>query len=63
MNVAIFCNIAPCNQYVKRRFGGMYDVYLQGRKSAEQGPSVQQVLHIRTTLHCIADDDNILMAF
>jgi hypothetical protein len=37
MKVSVFCEIAP---YMQRRFVGTYDLYLQGRKSAEQGTSV-----------------------
>jgi hypothetical protein len=36
MNFAIFWNIAPCIQYMNRRFGGTYNLHLQGRKSVEQ---------------------------
>jgi hypothetical protein len=36
LNVAIFWDIAPCGPYVKRIFGGTYQLHLQGRKSAEQ---------------------------
>jgi hypothetical protein len=35
MHVDIFWNIEPCSPYVSRRFGGMYHLYLQGRKSDE----------------------------
>jgi hypothetical protein len=42
MNVAIFWDIASCSAYVSRRFGGTYDLRLQGGKSAEQETSVQQ---------------------
>jgi hypothetical protein len=36
MNVAIFWDIAPRGLYVDRRFGGTYQLRLQGGKSAEQ---------------------------
>jgi hypothetical protein len=55
INVAIFWDIAPYSPYVTRRFGGTYQLRLQGRKSGEQESSVQQVarqnsalVHIRT---------------
>jgi hypothetical protein len=35
MNISIFWNIAPCSSYVNRRFGGVYHIHFQGRKSAE----------------------------
>jgi uncharacterized protein YjhX (UPF0386 family) len=35
INVAIFLDTAMCSPYVNRRFGGMYHLHLQGRKSAE----------------------------
>jgi hypothetical protein len=40
MNVAICWDKAPCSPYVNRRFGGRYNLHLQGRKSAEQETSV-----------------------
>jgi hypothetical protein len=43
MNVAIFCDIAPCSPYVNRSFGRKYRLHLQDRKSTEQGTTVQQV--------------------
>jgi hypothetical protein len=36
MNVAMFCDIAPCCSYVNRRFGGIYHLHLQGRKSTKK---------------------------
>jgi hypothetical protein len=42
-NVAIFLDIVPRSMYVNRRFGRTYNLNLQGRKSAEQDTSVQQV--------------------
>jgi hypothetical protein len=39
MNVAIFWDIAQCNPYVNRRFGGTHHLRLQGRKSDEQETS------------------------
>jgi hypothetical protein len=42
-DVAIFWDIAPSTPYVNRRFGGTYHLHLQGRKSAEQETSMQQV--------------------
>jgi hypothetical protein len=39
LNVAIFCDIEPCGQYVNRRFGGTCHIHLQGKKSAEQETS------------------------
>jgi hypothetical protein len=41
MNVAIFWDMAPCNSYVNGRFGGMCQLHIQGRKSAEQETNVQ----------------------
>jgi hypothetical protein len=32
-----------CSPYVNRYFVGTYNLHLQGRKSAEQDPRVQQV--------------------
>jgi hypothetical protein len=43
MKIAIFWNIAPFSPHVNRRFGGMNHVHLQGKESAEQETSVQQV--------------------
>jgi hypothetical protein len=42
-NVVIFWDIAPCSQYVNRRFEGTYHLRLQDRKSDEQETTVQQV--------------------
>jgi hypothetical protein len=33
---ATFCDITPCYQHVKQRFGGTYHLHLQRRKSTEQ---------------------------
>jgi hypothetical protein len=41
MNVAILWDTAPSSPYVNRRFGGMYHLHVQCRKSAEQENSVQ----------------------
>jgi hypothetical protein len=41
--VAIFKDTASYGLYVKRRFGGTYHLHLQGRKSAGQAASVQQM--------------------
>jgi hypothetical protein len=43
MDVAIFWDIEPCSPHVNRRFEGAYRFHLQGRKSAEQDTSVQEV--------------------
>jgi hypothetical protein len=43
MKAAIFWDTAPCSPYIDRRFGGNYNLHLQGRKSAEQDPNAQQV--------------------
>jgi hypothetical protein len=43
MSGAIVWDIASCSPYVNRRFGGMYDLHLQGRKSAEEETRLQQV--------------------
>jgi hypothetical protein len=43
MNIAIFWVMAPCSSCVNRCFGRKYHLSLQGRKSAEQETSVQQV--------------------
>jgi hypothetical protein len=55
MNAAIFSNIVLCSPYVNRRFRGMYYLHVQGRKSAEQQSSVEQV----ATLRYIPEDGNI----
>jgi hypothetical protein len=34
MTVAIFVDIAPCNPYVDRCFGGTYNLHHQGRSAA-----------------------------
>jgi hypothetical protein len=44
MTVAIFCDVEQCS--VSRRFEGTYYIYLQGRISAEQETSVQQVARL-----------------
>jgi hypothetical protein len=36
MNVAIYWDIAPCSQYIDRRFGRAHHLHLQGLKIAEQ---------------------------
>jgi hypothetical protein len=69
MNAAIFWDIAQCNPYVNRLFGGTYHLHIQGRKSAEQETRAQQVvrlipssetsIHIRTTQRYIPEDGNI----
>jgi hypothetical protein len=41
MKIAIFWDIPPCSPYLNQRFGGMYHLHLQGRKSAEQETSVR----------------------
>jgi hypothetical protein len=43
MIVAIFWATAPCGLYVNRCFKGMYRLSLEGRISAEQETSLQQV--------------------
>jgi hypothetical protein len=43
MNVMIFWDTAPCSPYANRRFRGKYYLHLQGKKSAEQETSLQQV--------------------
>jgi hypothetical protein len=43
MNVAIFCDIRPCSPYVNWRFGGTYNLHLQGKNSAEQETRVKPV--------------------
>jgi hypothetical protein len=43
MNVAFFRDTVQCSLYVNRHFRGTYHLYLQGKKSAKQGTSVQQV--------------------
>jgi hypothetical protein len=54
MNVTILWDIAPCSPYVNRRFKGTYHLHLQGRKSAGQETSIEQVarqlLHARFLL-------------
>jgi hypothetical protein len=42
-NVAIFWDVALYSPNVNRRFGGTYRLHHQGKKSAEQETSVQQV--------------------
>jgi hypothetical protein len=44
MNVAIFLDIALCNPYVNRRFGGTHHIHLQSLKLADQETRVQKVL-------------------
>jgi hypothetical protein len=39
MKYALFWDIEPCSPYMSRRFGGLYHLHLQGRKSAEQDTS------------------------
>jgi hypothetical protein len=46
-NVAIFWDAAPCIQHMNRRFGGPYNLHLQGRKSVEQETGVQMVARWR----------------
>jgi hypothetical protein len=43
MNVPIFWDIGPCGPYVNWRFGGTYNLHLQGKKSAEQETKVKPV--------------------
>jgi hypothetical protein len=43
MNVAIFRDVEPCSPYMNHHFGVKYNFHLQGRKSAEQETSLQQV--------------------
>jgi hypothetical protein len=43
INVAIFWDAAPCSSFVNRRFGTLYHLHLQRRKSAERENSLQQV--------------------
>jgi hypothetical protein len=75
LNIAIFWDTSPYSPYVNRRFGGMHHLHLQGRKSAEQKTSLQQVfrqtlkledirssetaVHIQTTRRYIPEDDNV----
>jgi hypothetical protein len=58
---AIFCNIVPCSPYVNRRFGGTYYFHLQGKKSVEREPSVQQVGRqcLATTWRYFPEDGSI----
>jgi hypothetical protein len=39
MKISIFWDIAPRSPYINRPFGGMFDLHLQGRKSAKQETS------------------------
>jgi hypothetical protein len=41
---AVFGDVMPCRSCVNLRFGGMYRVYLQGRKIREQVNSVSRWL-------------------
>jgi hypothetical protein len=43
LNAAIFWDIEPFIPYIGRRFGATYRLHLQGRTSAEQETSLQQV--------------------
>jgi hypothetical protein len=43
LNVRIFWDIAPCNSYMNKCFGGTYHLYLQGRISAYQETSEMSV--------------------
>jgi hypothetical protein len=54
MNFAIFYDMLPCSLYVKRRFGGTYDLYLQGRKSVEQD-CVLEIYHVFTIMIIVTD--------
>jgi hypothetical protein len=67
MDVVTFGDVAPCSPYVIRRLGRTYHLHLQGRKSAEQETSVQQVplllrdtsSHVGTTRRYIPEDRNV----
>jgi hypothetical protein len=50
---AIFWDIAPCSQYMNKRFGRTYHLHLQGRKSAEEGTSELEDGHVTAILHSI----------
>jgi hypothetical protein len=39
MKIVILWDIAPCSTYMNRRFGRIYHLHFQGRKSAEQETS------------------------
>jgi hypothetical protein len=40
LNASISSDIAPCSQYVNRRFGGKYFLHFRGRKSDDQETSL-----------------------
>jgi hypothetical protein len=44
INVAIFCDIAPCSPYENRRFGEMYHLQLRCRKLAQKPASSRWLL-------------------
>jgi hypothetical protein len=58
MNVAMSLDIAPCSPYANRHFGRTYRLHLQGRKSAEEETSMQQVAR-----HCLVSFslDNLIL--
>jgi hypothetical protein len=43
MKNVVFWDVVPCRSCVKRRFGGMYRLHLQGRKIRERGTSISAV--------------------
>jgi hypothetical protein len=50
MSNAVFWDVAQCSCCVNRRFGGMYRLYLQGRKIRERGTSVSRWLQTATAV-------------
>jgi hypothetical protein len=44
MKNAVFWDVAPCRSCINQRFGGMYRLYLQGRKIPERVTSVSSWL-------------------
>jgi hypothetical protein len=60
MNDTIFWDMAPLCLYVNRRFGGIYHLNLQGKKSAEQEISLQHVARQNSVRRYIAEDVNII---
>jgi hypothetical protein len=50
MNAAIFWDITPCSPYMNRRFGGTFNLYLQGRKSVGKESSAKKIAGLISTL-------------
>jgi hypothetical protein len=42
IKTAVFWDVAPCRSCVNRRFGGTYDIHLQGRRIRGRGTSLSR---------------------